>query len=328
MALDRSRAFGYFGRMLKPRTQPFAGFAAVFCLTVAFGCGGGGGDDADDANGGGGGGTGNDPCTAYADATVAINARCAPGARVDKAFEAASCQLLRTLPGSGFTNDAIAGCIQAMNAATCNEGYNGIPACEILGQRTTGMPCDAGEQCATGRCTGTADACGSCAPVTPLGSACSLSVECGKGNSCVNKVCAKTPGKGEPCFVGCSGNLTCTGGKCADPLPKGSACTTGSQCEAQLLCAGGKCGDGFKAGEFCDELGDECVRGTFCQNSKCVELLKPGAPCMEGGPYCSTLCELGKCKVFLGYGEACKPSDTCNYGDCVDGKCTLVTDCK
>jgi hypothetical protein len=144
------------------------------------------------------------------------------------------------------------------------------------------------------------------------GAQCRSSLECADGLSCKG-VRPTTPGVCAP--PGATGTLCagspdtlaiqvkdaryqadhpecqgfCRGGRCAEPIAAGGACSSDVQCGTGLRCDAGRCSSKplSKLGESCS--GNACEPGARCADGRCVPFKKAGEVCTS--PFeCSASC--------------------------------------
>ncbi|HVZ32188.1 MAG TPA: hypothetical protein VG963_07175, partial [Polyangiaceae bacterium] len=120
-------------------------------------------------------------------------------------------------PGSSYTADDVFDCASAFGQLGCTDAdLAKRPACLKKGTRASGQTCVYAAQCASGRCTGSPRACGTCVEPVPIGGACGAQV--------------------------CVDGAVCTGGTCNSPaqtpgvLRRGEACARGDECEYDYAC--------------------------------------------------------------------------------------------
>jgi hypothetical protein len=232
---------------------------------------------------------------------------------------ALSCQLgagARDVPRSAL---GIAGCSQALAAASCNALLeNALPAAcgNLPGARADGTPCGADAQCQSTRCALSPDA------------------PCG--------VCRALAGAGEPCRVAsdCRASLICSSdGSCRAPAALGQICDATHPCSFPLSCAAGKCEMPLPAAASCSWDGDRCDRslGLWCGASRTCEpwrLARATESCglngevlsvCTAGALCSDAARGGVCQGPLADGAACGP-DTAPClapARCSAGRCAI-----
>jgi hypothetical protein len=181
-------------------------------------------------------------------------------------------------------------------------------------------------ECASGRCFDSSDA----GTDLPVGSACTVSRECGVSTACTSGRCSALPGEGMTCPPGefsfaCADGLRCDrDGVCHRQGLAGEPCNVYEEgyisCRRFLECdAQGRCSAGSRLGEVCDgrtgcsegfcrlaELeGVEALVGVCSPNwlcrlpdggfgsGVCVPLLPPGAPCLFAMSCAEGFCPLG-----------------------------------
>jgi hypothetical protein len=291
---------------------------------------------------GGGSGTGgsvatpgsiDDAIAQYAAVTCGKLRDCAPGFLMASFGRYEEC-VLRTkiindwgagLPGSGLTVGAFQACSNAWTKVTC-AGYASAdpPECSPKGTVAVGMPCNIGEQCATGFCqTPSSGACGVCAPISGAGDVCFTDDDCAGGMWCtVAGTCQKPRVVGESCSddLPCRNDLGCYMGKCADTVK-----TLGGACDATngLYCAGdqnlacytnNRCiAITWKAiGDSCGVSAsgwNRCQKEGICSAGVCVAGPADDAACDEAsGEYCewpATCSKAGTC-VLQSDAATCK----------------------
>lgn len=204
--------------------------------------------------------------------------------------------------GSTLTPDTAMACAAQITALSCAEIVAGeLLPCETIGTRGQGEACAWNNQCASGRCSATNGACGSCLGIAQPGEACgdAIGVVCAPGSGCQLgiDVCRKN-GQGDPCASGpdCAPGLQCVAtddggatGAC-QPLPK-----PGEPCAMLVGGIISECPQPF----FCDWENDSGIRtGGHCR-----------APATTGGD-CGHTGEYGYTTNFL-----CDPFNHCNFGD-------------
>jgi hypothetical protein len=237
-------------------------------------------------------------------------------------------------PGNGIQSGAIDACAAALKG-TCDTPE----ACESLsnavGTLPDGSPCGTESQCASGECkkAGSTSGCGTCAPLIPIGGACSSNTGgCVKGAACMTKdaatgaTCVATPrlAEGEVCYdpskpssvrSSCATGLACkTAGssatqpaKCSKRAAAGEACGQSGDCSSELRCVTGKCAPLVEDGGACASTSD-CKTGACSKaTKKCIpyEFGATGAACNGDEKRCAR----GSCSITATDG---------NEGTCVD----------
>lgn len=284
-------------------------------------------------------------CERYAKAVQAQSARCPPNGLVIPASQSAAyekdlaetCEIRRTLPGSGVTDSYLDACSAALDASVC--GSKEVVECVVpRGTLPVDAPCSSSDQCAVS-CSGALSGCGTCAPLVPLGGTCGVGNSCGRGAECISPgVCAAiTYGKaGDGCDAKaahhCGTDLVCNAAtmKCEPVVGEGRPCT--GRCAPGLTCdsASSKCvaAPKTKAGGDCTTSA-ECESGLSCPAGTCIEArwVEPGGPCGGSTTFClGGYCKSDKkCAAVLPDGANCSPfaGDTCKHlSVCFEGKCT------
>ena len=185
----------------------------------------------------------------------------------------------------------------------------------------------------------------SCPTPCPVGSACSLDLDCASercdGTSCVEATCEDGERNRDETAVDC-------GGSCPSPCPTGSACTADADCGAGLVCAtatqlctAASCQDGTQNG------GETLVD---CGGGGCPGC-PPGSPCAGEDDCDSRVCSQGQCAraacpdgianggesgIDCGGadaacprcsdGQPCAGAPDCSSERCEDGRCVSCTD--
>jgi hypothetical protein len=251
------------------------------------------------------------------------------------------------LTGSGMVPASVEACASALAASPCDLPDGWPPVCDFRGSLSSGAPCNAGLQCASGWCEGTIDAspggqigpvtCGTCGPLAAVGEVCGAGA-CPAGSICMTKdTTAASPNytctpivrgaEGSPCddlAAICETGLYCSAraGTCTPLGIEGAACGEAARdyaggCEPPLGCVGlpgsRTCSAG-SVGAFC--LTDtDCARGLGCVPGPCT------------GPVARIGCApSGKCEPvkWASPGEPCDDAEMrCLVGQC-SGVCPPV----
>lgn len=156
-----------------------------------------------------------------------------------------------------------------------------------------------------------------CTLLRTLGEACDEPLACALGLECSNETCVPVIAGGldQTCQAGCAFDMPCIDGICR--RPPGTGEPEGAPCDGQLCAAGLVCGEPcsdtecnapptacrrFHAGDPCTS-GHECPDGMWCvhdyaQPGTCQLLNDIGDACDEGNP-CQhhLICENGRCET-------------------------------
>jgi hypothetical protein len=235
---------------------------------------------------------------------------------------ALSCKDAVKASGSGLTAATITACGAALPGATCEDViYRKVTACNIKGTVGNGMACGTNEQCATGYCAQSDQACGVCSASVGAGSTCMVTDDC------------------EPGLV-CSDDA-----HCVVPAAAGSICNDNQPCKYGLYCRNGSCANGASApGATCEPLlASSCnvLKGIFCDanTAKCANLgfAVNGDPCGNVASkfvFCAkgecvfpdaTATE-GVCGALADDGATCDATTFCETpARCIGGKCKLTS---
>jgi Concanavalin A-like lectin/glucanases superfamily len=196
---------------------------------------------------------------------------------------------------------------------------------------TAGKPCDQGEQCASGVCSGGVCcdracnlSCYSCTLNGKLGTCSAVPAGEDPGNSCSAEVPA-TCGRDGTCdgSGGCRrypANTQCAEGRCSNATEfAASTCDGAGTCRvgASKSCAPGIC-MGASCASSCSQ-NDQCQTGFFCDNSKCTVKRPNGMTCGMPFQCASNFCVDGYC-CDSQCGEMCK---ACSVPGAL-GICTVV----
>lgn len=229
------------------------------------------------------------------------------------------------LPGMNLDSQWMAGCVSALQSASCEDVVRGVSACEFpAGTLEVGAACVADTQCSTGAChqSSAPPACGACAVPAQL------------GESCKDKPCAK----GLSCSWGGEPSV-CVEESPDTPAPKeGEACDSnyGSYCGAFLRCVENVCSPLAAVGESCATEGD-CGSGAYCDTTekvcKAIEVVGEGQACEGPGADCADglYCKgNAACAPYVEDGGECEASPSTSSGclfpaTCENGVCTLPT---
>jgi hypothetical protein len=200
------------------------------------------------------------------------------------------------------TDTSLSGCATQISAQSCLDWNNGkpLPMCALPGKRANGAKCDAGDQCASLRCSGNATACGTCAARVALNGAC-VPGDCADGLICGSLGTCVTPKvMGASCAAdttSCAGSLRCRGGICSAPLTTvGAACVDAEDCDTGhgVLCdsnaATPKCIAWSSSPTICaySTTLTACSKGGFCEDDgTCTPAAADGRACDDDlGPTC------------------------------------------
>ena len=163
--------------------------------------------------------------------------------------------------------------------------------------------------------------------------------------ACVNDVCVKTKGAGQPCGpsdpVPCSQFLRCTADP-ADPQSAGTCvargtggCASDLDCPATDFCRQGTCSARRAVGESCRDAPLSCVPFSTCDavSGACIPAGKPGLPCQPllgepDVPYCliGSCGSDGICIARAAPGENCAEA-SCAPGSSCDGASLMCVAC-
>jgi hypothetical protein len=289
---------------------------------------GGGGAGTGGGNAGTGGGqTAEQMCDAFAGYCAKLN-ECAPAIvklnygtveRCSARF-AISCKDAVKAPDSGLTATTIAACMAALPGATCDDViYRKVAACAIKGTRSNGMACGTNEQCTTGYCSQSANACGVCSAFVAAGATCTVTEDCQPGLECsVAGRCIVPGGAGMTCSETqtCRYGHFCEAGSCVL-----TAETAGETCNADLLSS---CN--VLKGRYCNGSG-VCANIGFAENGDpCGLVAAKFVACSKGECiYPSTVAIEGVCKALAADGVTCNDTTSCELPAVCDagGKCKL-----
>lgn len=247
-----------------------------------------------------------------------------------------------------FDADAAERCL-ALWADSCMDSFERDAVCASVwvGVVADGDGCVDDAECASGVCTGSLEACGSCAASVALGGECDEerpcapsedgAIECyspdGSPRVCVLRAPFEADAvEGDPCVrietgdVGCGVGLFCSYGICAARAELGApcepmldSCETGAVCQADsATCVALRVESTL--GEPCGAQGDEFVtcdvtEGLVCgRSAACVrEVSRPGEgePCAGIGCAVGLVCALNRCTSPLAEGERCLDHHHC-----------------
>jgi hypothetical protein len=143
-----------------------------------------------------------------------------------------------------------------------------------------------------------------CAPLAPVGAACSAIFACAYGLLCIDNHCQAPPALGQPCTSLCrdAGTICShTTRTCVRSGLRGAACTIGSDvadCSPAYLCdRTGHCSAGIALGQPCG-LGDRCADVDASCNiplgestGQCALPMPDGAPCGRDASCESLYCD-------------------------------------
>jgi hypothetical protein len=255
-----------------------------------------------------------------------------------------SCSAQMALPGGGMTAAALSACVTALEATACQQP-SGLPVqCLFHGTLAGGAACADGIQCLSGTCRGTMSyttlgpagpyTCGTCTPVTTLGSVCNDS-GCPGGSVCMTKDnTAKQPvytcnpivqgDVGAPCDdddTNCKPGLYCAlhTEQCTKLGTMGAACGEGPNwyggCQAPLSCVGTTPGSDTtcqsgSTGAFCIHDTD-CAAGLGCAPGPCSQMTAR-IGCAASGT-CQAVTWGAPGDPCDGYRARCRVG-TCNFG--------------
>jgi hypothetical protein len=231
-----------------------------------------------------------------------------------------SCKDAVKAPDSGLTAATITACASALPGATCEDAiYRKVTACQIKGGRANGMACGTNEQCGTGYCAQSDQACGVCTALVNAGDACSVDDDCQPGLLCSNDSHCIVPGlagaicnDNQPCKFG----LYCKAGSCVNTSE-----TPGGNCNMDLQesCDVAK-------GIYCDGTAAKCANVGFAQNGDPCGLVSAKlVACAKGTCiYPAVTATQGLCGSLAGDGAACDATTLCESpARCLAGHCKL-----
>ncbi len=234
------------------------------------------------------------------------------------------------MPGTGWTIEQFAACMEATESLSCaerNSRATAVPACTPKGTKPAGDPCLADSQCDTGFCDSANLDCGTCAAMPKEGEECLSHGQCAPGQRCVNSKCTVPQGSLASCTTWdeCDYGFSCVDGICRSEIDnmeepcglpignpncteEGLVCTASSYTCIQMEIAlqGEQCGH-LETGVW-----TACHNYTACTEGKCGPKLEEGEECCEdhtGGslPLCEwpDECIEGKCKALPVYSQTC-----------------------
>ena len=286
---------------------------------VAAACGGGSGGG--DGAGASGGSASDATCDAFVTVVCAKNAQCSSYGLSTTYGDDATCRARAkigcltsmALPGSGATPEALAACAQALPGASC---AGAPPACTPPGQLADGTSCSSSVQCKNGLCQKGANGgpCGVCKSQVALGAVCTVGSDCaGTDVTCSAGICAQRPTAGAACSpsLQCASGLTCVGnpGKCAQYAKLGEKCdptnSAGPDCH---LADGAAC------------IAHICTQVLYATaGQKCGLMANSVTACTKG-----TCTPANVCSAVKADGDACGQGDLCLApASCLSGHCTL-----
>lgn len=242
-----------------------------------------------------------------------------------EAREQLTCIAALDAAGTGATPDTTLACGQAIAAEACTDYFVKAPPAACTTQHGTGTgTCTFPAQCASGFCAIADDSwCGTCAPQPAVGDSCATT-GCGQTLVCVasTMLCQAPVASGGAC----SKSLPCADGySCV-----GATDTASGVCTAEVATSGAACDNTLKTGPTCNaDAGLTCD----AKNKICVTqpVAAVGAACggMNGiatrcdkGAVCDATTNL--CVAPAADGAACDDSTPCfTPAKCVNGTCQL-----
>jgi hypothetical protein len=315
--------------------------------------GGAGGVDggARDGAGASGGAGGSATMTALEVCRAAIKAQCDRVAACEGLLAATDClRFANPCPDYYFNADSnrtvagIAACLGPLAARTCTDIAIGLyPSCFVGGKRPASSPCAYASQCQSGAC-GAGAACATCGSGgVPIGGSCTgtfcqSGAFCGPSSVCVDGSTVVYATQGQPCdlgatpLVGCTGDLLClpsvSGGtaRTCTPAPgAGQPCATfgfsGSVCAAGTICSSPSSGVCMPVGACGPDL--ICDAASYCKPGDggftCAPRAAVGQPCSPAGtaslPACAApaacLGTPAQCTLPGAVGDACDANHPC-----------------
>jgi hypothetical protein len=228
-----------------------------------------------------------------------------------------SLQSIMNLPDIGWTAAQLMACASAQTAQSCVDLADGkIPAaCDIAGTRASGRGCRVTDQCASLRCSATANSCGQCLARAGAGATCASDNDCQHPLVCAvgatGGVCVTPGGAGatcDPTTTPCRYSLSCRTAVCATPGTGGVSCSDHEDCDD-------------RNGWLCNAITRKC--GSAIPGNSCLNAAIDGTV-----PYCNNngLCTTtGSCIAGAGDNQACSATGAqCLFpASCVGGVCTL-----
>ncbi len=225
-------------------------------------------------------------------------------AKACEAIEEAQCTNAATAPSSSFTLGGKAACTQALADWDCSDflhSANAPPACQTApGPLAEGAVCSVAAQCQTGFCGVPAGSgCGTCLPVPQAGASCAV-IQCPNGLLCTGTplICTAYVGAGVACSstVPCNTGLSCVGGTCQPAVTvagapcvfDGAGCDffSGLACNAQsATCQTARLEGPGDACGVVENQNASCIMGS-CPRGACVADVPPGGACNLTGPEC------------------------------------------
>ena len=216
------------------------------------------------------------------------------------------CEYRLLAPGTGSTTATTAACKSALDSWMCSDfmlNVNPPPECAVtMGKRSSGSPCAVSQQCTSGYCGGLVHSlCGTCMAPPQVADPCTENL-CPQGLTCRGNppACAQFAGAGQACSssIPCGEGLTCVAATCqygvADTTTP-CAPSPGAGCDANagLTCDAStdRCvllpiaGPGQACGNTVGTVSVACTAGT-CPRGACVPYVHVGAACDIAGPGC------------------------------------------
>lgn len=239
------------------------------------------------------------------------------------------CSSLDSACSVGVCDEAARSCVAQpiADGTTCDDGQ----FCTTGDVCTAGQcgggarSCDsASDQCNTGVCDETADA---CVPAPRAnGTSCEDGLFCTINDSCVAGACTgggirECSASGGSCRSGVcdEASRSCTG----DPVPDGTSCEDGLYCTVNDSCLAGNCAPG--APRSCSTLDNACNTGTCNETVRlCQAAPRPNGTTCDDGQFCtmSDSCTAGACSGVL---RTCSEvADSCNNGACSEAQDACV----
>lgn len=281
------------------------GVAALGALSLP-GCGDGG-SSGTGGTGGGGAVTLDSACGDFASAICSRTKACLAVLFDYQYGDQATCEA-DVKPQCMATPDLAGAKMEAADIQTCADAYSalscdalfvgGIPeACRVKGEKADGDSCATAAQCSGLSCVTMGEGeCGVCDTRVAAGGSCAAEgAKCEYGLSCLNDVCTKLGGSGDPCASNdeCGASFACVDGACGTPLAAGAPCdASGPRCDPlktlycnpktnvcqafELAAIGEACGYDVNTGviSLCEADGN-CDPDT----EVCVAALKQGDTC-------------------------------------------------
>jgi len=221
-------------------------------------------------------------------------------------------------PGSPRTVESIRACLPAIRQLSCSDlAVNALPSCLVGGERTMGMGCAYGSQCASTSCEGGSQQCGKCSALAQIGDSCGAA-QCAPGAFC------------HPITMKCESLASIVhgaeGAKCNDQASPVLGCAFDLICMAAPGATEATCQHFISEGQPCPGLGalpcatgHVCVRNAQTGGGNCLSIASCSTTPCDANSYCQYNTTQIACAPRATEGQTCMMTNDTGVIPCVSG---------